>query len=241
MINDVFNIYNNLTSLSEGFTVFLKEQILSDEKNVTIALSGGSTPKIVFDYWSKNYNQKISWNKILFFWGDERCVPPDDDMSNYGMTKDHLFDHIDISPDNIFRIHGENEASEEASWYSNILSEHVEKENQIPSFDLVILGLGEDGHTVSIFPYQINLWDSEEYCIVAQHPETGMERISITGQIVNNAKKVAFLVTGQDKAKRVRDIIRTRNEFINLYPAAKVNPVSQQIYWFVDEAAASLL
>ena len=105
----------------------------------------------------------------------------------------------------------------------------------------MMLGLGDDGHTVSIFPYEINLWDSPKKCVVAKHPTSGMTRISLTGRIVNNSQNIVFLAMGKDKALKVKEIIQQREQFINSYPAARVNPNFGKLYWFLDEDAASLL
>lgn len=239
MIKDEFKIFDNLEDLSKGFTDFVKE-ILAENKHVNVSLSGGSTPKSLFDYWAKN-EKGLEWKNLSFFWGDERCVAPDDEMSNYGMTKKHLFDHVEVPVENIHRVLGENKPADEAIRYASELDRLLEKKNGIPSFELMILGLGDDGHTVSIFPYEINLWDSKENCIVAKHPESGMERVSLNGAMVNNAQNVVFLVTGKNKAEKIRDIVKNREAFYNLYPAARVNPRSQKIYWFLDKEAASLL
>jgi 6-phosphogluconolactonase len=240
MINDHLHIYNDKNALCKGFTHFVAGQVLLKKERAAIALSGGSTPKALFDYWACR-KMAWSWSKLLLFWGDERCVPPCDAMSNYGMTKLHLFDHITIPQENIFRIIGENNPSIEALRYAELLSEQLTIRNGMPSFDLVMLGLGDDGHIVSIFPNQLNVWNEASNCVVATHPETGMKRVSITGRMVNNAQNVAFLVTGKNKAEKVRDIIRHREEYINKYPAARVCPISQEIHWFLDNEAASCL
>lgn len=241
MIKDVLKVYKSVEDLCDGFTEFLQAEVLRSNVDCNISLSGGSTPKVLFDYWSKHKSDVLPWKDMRFFWGDERCVPPDDDMSNYGMTKTHLFNNIEIPFDNIFRIHGENEAQEEANWYSNVLESELLTRNGIPVFDLVILGLGDDGHTVSIFPSQLDLWDNDSNCVVANHPETKMRRVSITGRVVNNAQKVVFLVTGKNKAEKVKQIIADREKFNSIYPAAKVHPRKEEIIWFMDESAASLL
>ncbi|MDR1809991.1 MAG: 6-phosphogluconolactonase [Prevotella sp.] len=223
--------------MSEGFTRFMAEQVLQGKERATIALSGGSTPKTLFDYWGR-HKTALNWDRLLFFWGDERCVPPDDSESNYGMTCRHLFDHVAVPPENIFRIKGENDPEKEALRYSEVLSGRLAVENDVPTFDLVMLGLGDDGHTVSIFPAQIGLWNSPANCIASAQPETGMKRVSITGKIVNHARQAAFLVTGRNKADSVRNIIRQRDKFMTAYPAARVCPLSQEIHWFLDEQAA---
>lgn len=238
---DKISVYESVEDLCKGFTSFLQqEQTKAGEIN--ISLSGGSTPKVIFDYWANSCQESINWQNIRFFWGDERCVPPQDEMSNYGMTKEHLFSKISTIPQKkIFRIHGENEPMDEALFYSGVLNKLLGKQNGEVSFDILILGLGDDGHTASIFPDQIDLWNADANCIVVHHPDTKMKRISITGKVINNARNVAFLVTGKNKADKVRQIIRQRKQFSDVYPAARVNPESRNLYWFLDKDAASLL
>ena len=241
MINEHINIFKDVEALCEGFSSFLKEE-LAENEHINLSLSGGSTPKALFKHWSEKYQIGIDWKKISFFWGDERCVPPDNEMSNYGMTRSLLFDKVrSIRDSNIHRILGENEPEDEARRYSDVLENFLAKENGTPIFDVLMLGLGDDGHTVSIFPHQIELWNSNENCIVAHHPETGMSRVSLSGKIVNSAHNVVFLVTGKSKAEKVKEIILQRNRFMNTYPAARVNPAHGNLYWFLDEDAASLL
>lgn len=241
MMKEEINIYPNTTALSEGFTQFI-QKLLDVYPRINLCLSGGTTPKSIFEYWAENCKESIDWERITFFWGDERCVPPENPMNNFGMTKEHLFDKIpNISYRNLKRMHGENEAHEEAEWYSRILERKVLQRKGVPCFEIIMLGLGDDGHTVSIFPNQIELWDSEENCVVATHPESGMERVSITGKVVNNAQYAVFLATGKNKAEKVRDIIQQREKYMATLPAAKVNPEYGYLCWFLDEDAASLL
>ncbi|MEN9920088.1 MAG: 6-phosphogluconolactonase [Bacteroidota bacterium] len=235
------NIYKNTDALSEAFTELLKNELKTKEL-VNVSLSGGSTPKALFNYWAENGKSTLDWHRVSFYWGDERCVPPDDEMSNFGMTKALLFDKIEsIDRNLIHRIHGENEPKEECVWYEKVMDEFLPKVNDIPCFDIMMLGMGDDGHTVSIFPHQISLWDSEQNALDAVHPDSGMVRVSLTGRIVNNAHNIVFLVTGKSKAEKVKQIIEQRQQFENTYPAAKVNPTHGNVYWFLDEDAASLL
>lgn len=230
-------IFDNLSALNVGFTEYLKD-ILKDRERVTVALSGGSTPKSLFDYWAQHHQHDIDWKSIFFFWGDERCVPPTDEQSNYKMTQEHLLAHVPIPERNIFRIKGENDPAAEAKRYSTLLQMEIEMVNGAPSFDLVILGLGDDGHTASIFPHEIKLWKSNKLCVVATHPESGQKRVSLSGKVINNAQRVAFLVTGAGKAEKVREIIERRKDVKDIYPAAKVKPVSGNLVWFLDREAA---
>lgn len=241
MIKEEIKVFDDNEMLYEGFTQFLIK-LLDVYPILNFSLSGGNTPKGLFKYWAKNYHSSIDWGRIVFFWGDERCVPPEDEMSNFGMTKDNLFNHIDgIVSKGWRRIHGENDPEEEAEWYTRILTTKIPQRSDIPTFELMMIGLGDDGHTVSIFPDQINLWDSEKVCEVAEHPTTKAKRVTVTGKVVNNSQYVVFLVTGKNKAEKVRDIIKHREQFVDTYPAARVNPKKGYLYWFMDKEAASLL
>ena len=221
--------------VARDFTRYLLEQ-LQGEKYFTIALSGGSTPKLLFRLWATEYRDVIDWSSIHFFWGDERCVQPDDEESNYGMTKALLFDNINLPAENIHRVHGEEEPGEEARRYAAEIADNTEQFNGFPSFDLVILGMGDDGHTASIFPHEMELLKEERFCAVATHPTSGQKRVSITGPIINNAQRVAFLVTGANKEGKVSAIFQ-REEGYRAYPAAHVQPATGALHWFLDEAA----
>ena len=229
-------VYKTKQEVAQYFSKFLVDFIAA-RKEVHIALSGGSTPKIVFNELAEN-PYEIDWTKVHLYWGDERCVPPDDDESNYKMTREHLLLKIKIPTENIHRIKGENNPAYEANRYAKLLVETLRKVRKLPQFDLVILGMGDDGHTASIFPYEIELWHSKNYCEVAEHPDSGQKRISLTGRIINNAQEVVFLVTGESKAEKVREIINREGGYKN-YPASLVDPKSGNLIWFLDEAAAS--
>lgn len=241
-MREKINVYDSIDSLCEGFTALLKRE-LSKKEEVNISLSGGSTPKALFEYWSANCQDDVDWQRVTFYWGDERCVPPDDSMSNFGMTKELLFDKIPaIGSTQIHRIHGENDPSEEVVWYNDIMDKFLPKtDDGVPVFDIMMLGMGDDGHTVSIFPDQIELWNEPANCVIASHPETGMKRISLTGRVVNNARNIAFLVTGETKAEKAKQVITDQCAYVDKYPAAKVNPVNGNLYWYLDKAAAALL
>jgi 6-phosphogluconolactonase len=232
-------IYKNKQEVAKEFSNYFTE-LVNGKDIFHVALSGGSTPKVVFDVLAAEYGATIDWSKIHFYWGDERCVPPTDDQSNYKMTVEHLFSKIEVSEANIHRILGEADPTREAMRYANLLEINLDRVEGVPQFDLVILGMGDDGHTASIFPHEIDLWNSEDHCVVATHPDSGQQRISINGNVINTAKEVAFLVTGQNKAEKV-DEIHNQKEGFEKYPASLVNPSSGRLIWFLDEEAASLL
>lgn len=234
------DVSKNIIELAEKVANVLQSGANNAKSFFTVALSGGSTPEKIFDYLAQNYKNKINWNKIKFFWGDERCVPADHPDSNYLMTKESLFDKIEISPSNIFAVDGDNKPAQEAVRYANIIKGNVESENGLPKFDLVFLGLGEDGHTASIFPDQMNLLASDNICEVAQHPSLCQKRISLTGKVINNSAQIVFLVTGKNKAQMVHTIINKKNDFEKL-PASFVNPLNGTLFWMLDEESANLL
>ena len=223
--------------VAQNFSKYLVD-LLADGKEAHIALSGGSTPKIVFDVLAENYSDKINWSKVFLYWGDERCVPPEDDQSNFRMTMEHLLSKIDIPAKNVYRIKGENKPEYEAVRYASVLEKELPKSDKIPQFDLVILGMGDDGHTASIFPHEIDLWHSKKYCEVAVHPDSGQKRVTITGQLINNAQEVVFLVTGNNKKTKVREVIHQEGDFKS-YPASLVEPKSGRLFWFLDKEAAA--
>lgn len=228
-------IYKDKQEVAEQFSEFLTKRIKRSNGQLNISLSGGSTPKIVFDHLADNFSQ-LEWSKVNFFWGDERCVPPENEESNYKMTVDHLFSKIDVPEENIYRIKGENTPTGEAATYGETLSKVLPVVNGVPEFDLIILGMGGDGHTASIFQSNIHLWDSHNNCEVAVHPDSGQKRVTITGKVINQAKEVVFLVTGADKKEKVATILKG-DEISKSYPAGLVNPSSGNLYWYLDEAA----
>lgn len=232
-------IYPNKASVASHFAAYLQDW-LRDKEEVHIALSGGSTPKIVFEELSISGKYNIDWNRVHLYWGDERCVPPSDEQSNYKMTRDYLLVNIEIPQGNIHRIKGESDPSKEAVRYGELLHDRLPSNKGVPVFDMVLLGMGEDGHTASIFPHEIDLWESSHNCEVAVHPDSGQKRITITGKVINNSKTAVFLVTGNGKKEKVAEIVNKTGNY-NQYPAALVAPKTGDLCWFLDSEAASLL
>jgi 6-phosphogluconolactonase len=233
-------IKKSAEEIIEAAAEYFKNFVADTENKKNIMLSGGNTPKLLFKNIVDCYSSKIGWEKINFWWGDERCVPPTHKDSNYGMAKEYLIDKILIPGKNIFRIRGEADPKIEAQIYGDLMEELLPKHNGIPQYDLVYLGIGEDGHTASIFPDNIELFNSNFNCLTTIHPESKQQRISISGKIINNAKNVFVLITGKNKAKTVEEILNHRQESIN-YPAALVNPVNGKYIWYLDKEAASLI
>ena len=238
----VINIFETADDLSQFVAQQLINQIgdLSEGQYFSIALSGGSTPKSLFRYLALNYLKQIDWRKLLVFWGDERCVAPESDDSNYRMARENLLDLVPVPKENIFRILGENDPAEEAIRYAETVKKHLPSIHGIPQFDYILLGLGEDGHTASIFPDQIQLFQSNRFFEVATHPQSGQKRISVTGSVINQARMVSFVVTGESKGEMVARILEKKPGWEHL-PASLVHPENGLLYWLLDKKAAQNL
>jgi len=235
-------VFPSREALAQSFAALLIKDLdrIEPDHYYTIALSGGSTPEFIFNYLSENYAERISWEKLLVFWGDERCVPPEHEESNYRMAYESLLQNVPIPDANVFRIKGEDNPVEEARQYSDLVSSMVPFYNGIPQFDLMLLGLGDDGHTASIFPDRPDLFTSGQLFEVALKPENRQKRITATGRIINNSSKIYYIVTGKGKATIVSEVIEGKRGS-ELYPASKVMPSSGHLAWMLDAEAASLL
>jgi len=200
-----------------------------------LMLSGGKTPTILFSLLAEKYSMNVPWQKIQFWWGDERMVSPDDPESNFGVANKCLFTRLGLSHSQIHRIKGEENPEEEAQRYSLEIKSLVPMMNGWPAFDLIMLGMGDDGHTASIFPNQMELLESDQITAIAFQPITGQRRITLTGKVLNNAKKVAFLISGESKAQIFNDIIHESKDALR-YPASHIHP-NGELHWFGDEAS----
>ena len=235
-MNPIINISKTPEELSEAFALQLISWVNETAGDTFhLALSGGKTPSLLFSLLAEKYLNKIPWQKIHFWWGDERMVPPDNPESNFGVVNKLLFSKIDQSYSQVHRIKGEADPAEEAKRYSMEIQSLVPMRNNWPEFDLIMLGLGDDGHTASIFPNQMQLLESEEITGIAFHPVTGQQRITLTGSAINNAKKVAFLISGVSKANIFNKIIHN-SENSSAYPASHIHPMGE-LHWFGDAAA----
>ncbi|MGB8489489.1 MAG: 6-phosphogluconolactonase [Bacteroidales bacterium] len=229
--------------LAESLASDLAEKInaaASRKSSFMVAVSGGNTPKDLFSLLGNKFTTAINWNYVHIFWVDERCVPPDDPESNYGMTKKTLLGNINIPSSNVHRMKGEEDPDKEALFYSLEIYKTVPERDGLPCFDLIMLGLGDDGHTASIFPGNEHLFSSDRICVSAVHPQTGQQRLTITGKVINNAAEVLFLVTGPDKAGVVKKVAGGRSRTRHL-PASYVVPTNGKLLWYLDKNAASLL
>jgi 6-phosphogluconolactonase len=199
----------------------------------TVALSGGSTPKLMFQILAEQFREHVSWSRINFFWSDERHVPPDHPESNYRMANEALLSHVPVAPENVHRMHGENpDAAEAASEYEQVLRD-VTKQS-LPRLDLILLGLGTEGHTASIFPGSEVLHETERLVAAPWVEKFRTYRITMTLPLINNAASVVFLVSGAEKAQIVKEVLQGENK----YPAQAVRPTQGELIWMLDEGAA---
>ncbi len=224
-----------VTSLSQSML-----KLSLEGRPVHISLSGGSTPKLLFKTLaSADYADTICWENLHFWWGDERCVAPTDPESNYGEANELLFMHINIPSANIHRILGENDPEQETLRFAKEMQEVIPHHNGLPQFDWILLGMGTDGHTASLFPGQTD-YAEQAIAIVAAHPQSGQLRVSKSARLIENAKQITYLVLGESKAEVLKEIQQTPAEQLP-YPAAKIRSAVGQTQWFLDLQAAKLL
>ncbi len=207
------------------------------ERPFHLAVSGGSTPALMFTLWAKEYADATPWDRLRLYWVDERCVAPTDSQSNYRMTRETLLQAVPLPETHIFRIEGERPPREEALRYSELVLSHVPQEEGEVRFDAVLLGVGEDGHTSSVFPGQEDLLTAECPYAVGTQPQSGQKRIAMTGRPMTAARHTFFLIHGRNKARVVAGIYRSADAG----PAAYVAHHAVDAELFLDAEAASEL
>ena len=230
-------------AVADSFAADLVEMIAElakKQSTVTVSLSGGSTPKLLFSVLAENYADQVQWDKIHFFWGDERMVAPDDAESNFGEAHALLLSKVGIPESNVHRVLGEADPVAECARYETEIQKHVQANDQgVPAFDILMLGMGSDGHTASIFPHEMEFITSERICELATHPDSGQKRVSVTGKVLNAAKNLCFLITGAGKADVLAEIINQTGAF-ETYPTSFVKPASG-VTFYIDQAAGAKL
>ena len=213
------------------------------DKTYSVALSGGSTPQRLFARLAADpYRSQVDWSSVLIFWGDERAVSPDHSESNFRMAKENLLDRVPIPPDQIFRIEGERPAQEAAVRYEEVLLRAFPHKNEegVPRFDLILLGMGPDGHTASLFPETAVLEERKQWVAAPWVEKFHTHRITLTPPVFNAAKRVLFVVGGSDKDKAAEAVLEGPFQ-PKRYPAQIVNPTQGDVVWLLDREAASRL
>jgi 6-phosphogluconolactonase len=227
-----------IEALANWITSYISDTLLRQDK-FTIALSGGETPKALYQLLAtENFRNKIEWNKIHFFWGDERVVPITDNSNNAKMAFENMLNKVNAPLQNIHIMRTDINADLAANEYEKLLHQYFDdKEN---SFDLVLLGMGKDGHTLSLFPASIILEEQKHWVNTVYAEEQKMYRITLMPSIVNRASSIVFLITGSEKATTLRSVLEESFQPEHL-PAQLKTPLNNELHWFLDEDAASEL
>lgn len=246
--NTSVQTFTNIDELSDSakqsFIEIADEAIRARGRFLTV-LSGGNTPMKLYE---KLAQENLDWTRVHIFWGDERCVSVDDSGNNYGMAKKVLFDKIDIPGSNIHRIIADPstdskqrlEPAEASLQYALTLRQFADAPLAWPRFDLVLLGMGDDGHTASLFPGSPVDVHTPTLAVTANYQGRPTNRVTLTPMVFNQAREIWFLVTGSSKAETLRKVLKGEYK-PDVYPAQRIQPVNGNLVWMIDEAAGSLL
>lgn len=206
----------------------------------SIALAGGNTPRRVYELLAtERFRDRVDWSQVHLFFGDERCVPPEHPDSNYSMVYEALISKVPIPAKNVHRIIGEGNAKENALGYENELRAFFAG-LAWPGFDLALLGMGEDGHTASLFPDSAALKEILRWVAPTRNEQAGQDRITLTVPVFNHARHIVFLITGKKKAQRLKEVLRPQSGSEQL-PIQAITAIKGMLEWLVDAEAASLL
>ena len=218
--------------------VFRAEAAINERGRFAVALAGGSTPKGTYEALARDYADKLDWSKVHVFFGDERTVPPDHEDSNYRMARETLLSRIRVG--SVHRLRCELPSEEAAATYERELREFYGTSEEPPSFDLILLGLGEDGHTASLFPETPALDVTDRWVVANPVLKLETARLTLTIPIINAAKAVTFLVAGEDKAPVLKEILEGDAD-PHECPAKFIRPEDGDLTWMADRAASSLV
>lgn len=209
-----------------------------------VALSGGSTPKRLFQILAvPPFRDRVQWDKIEFFWGDERSVPPDHQDSNYHMATEAMLNRLPVAPAKIHRMEAERTDREAAARDYEAALSRVSGNSlggEPPVFDLILLGMGPDGHTASLFPGTTALKETKRWVVVNYVPKFSTDRLTFTSPVINGAREVLFLIAGADKAAPLREVLEGAPN-VDLYPSQLIRPTKGNLVFFLDRAAAANL
>jgi len=229
----------------EGAGIFIArvQEALREKETCTVVLSGGATPRGLYSLLAgdESFRARVPWGKVDFFWGDERQVPPDNGESNFRLANEMLLSKVPVPADHVHRMRGEEpEARNAAGDYEEILRSFFRsKPGEIPGLDFVLLGMGADGHTASLFPRTEALRERNRLVAANWVPGLNAYRLTMTLPLLNNASYILFLVTGEEKAETLRKVLEEKpNEAL---PAGLVRPSKGKCLWLVDRSAAKLL
>ncbi len=235
----IFKDKNELSESLAGWIIKDIQTVLAQKEHYDLVLSGGSTPKALYKLLaSLPWREQVAWNKIRFFIGDERYVPFDDERHNGRMAHDILLDHVPVLKDNVYLMNTSLAPEAAARLYEKTLQAHYD--GKPTTFDLVLLGMGDDGHTLSLFPGTAVVHETEKWVAAPFVPAQDMYRITLTQTPVKKAKAIIFLAAGTQKANTLKEVLQGDYRPDD-YPSQLINASNDNVHWFVDEAAASAL
>lgn len=236
------NLFKSVKELNEALIAYVIEianKSISANNQFNFVLTGGNSPKELYQQLSTTYKDKIDWSKVYFFFGDERTVLPNHKDYNGLMAKENLFDNLQTPESHIFYMDTTLAPAAAAIAYKEKLDQHFNGEKI--SFDLILLGMGDDAHTASIFPGTALVHSQEETVASVWVEKLNTHRISLTAPLINQAKHIAFITFGENKANALSHVIGDKEKDYDLYPAQLINPINGHLAWFVDDKAAANL
>ncbi len=234
---EIFEDHESLVRGAAERIVATLTATLTEKGSATFVLTGGNTPRPVYELLAEPpYSERIPWDRVDFFWGDERCVPPDHPDSNFGMAWKAFLSLLPVREQHIHRMPAELEDHERAAVVYEEKIRRVTGAGDTPRFDLVLLGMGEDGHTASLFPGTV--WDENRWVVANYVPKLESTRITMTPRILNEARAIIFMASGFGKAQALKGVLE---DTASDYPARRIRPVSGTLTWMVDKAAAALI
>lgn len=234
-------IYKTQAELFEDlidYIVTIAGKAIADNGRFNFVLTGGNSPKALYELLATTHKEKIDWSKVYFFFGDERNVMPDHESYNGLMAKRAILDPLKIQEDHIFYVNTKLAPEKAAIEYTKAITQHFEGTDLI--FDLILLGMGDDAHTASLFPGTSILKSKEVEIDSVYVDKLSTYRISFTAPLINKAKNIAFLVFGENKAEAAKHVLEGEKN-TNLYPTQLIQPIDGNVTWFLDDAAAALL
>lgn len=221
--------------------VHLAGEAICMHAEFTFCLAGGSTPLATYDLLATRFHLSVDWREVRLFWGDERCVPPDHEASNYGMANRVMLSHLGLNPAQIHRIHGEEPPEKAAQDYEADLRESFSlADGELPRFDLVLLGIGENAHTASLFPGTGAVHEDRRMAVAVETETSERYRVSLTPPVFNNAAHIIFMACGSSKAQAVKSVLEGPRD-PDRFPAQVIDPNDGEVLWLLDKAAASML
>jgi 6-phosphogluconolactonase len=238
----IFKDLNSLSHKAADLFTGLSTEAIKERGRALIVISGGNSPLQLFKLLADEpFKSQIEWELVHIFWADERCVPPDDPESNYGQARRVFLDQLPILSENVHRVSSHLDPVEASLEYARTLKEFAKPPLEWPHFDLVCLGMGKDGHTASLFPGSEVDGKTPTLAVTARYQDRPANRVTLTPKVINSARTVIFLVSGENKAETLARVLDDEHYKPDLYPAQRIHPTEGTLIWMIDVAAASQL